>query len=335
MLFDDIIRELNTKNYLPIYFLQGEETYYIDKLADIFENSVLNESQKDFDYHTIYGKETDLETIKLTCRQFPMIAPLKITVVKEAQNIKDFAKFVDYVEKPNPNNILLILYKGANIDARTKVGKLLKDKKYLFTFDKIYDNKLPEWVQKYCAEKQYSINIDASDLLVQHIGNNLSQLANELDKLMINIPSSQKINLQHITDNIGIHREYSAFELQKALAQNKIEHIFRIANYYATNPKAPAFVVTTSNLFSFFKKLYLYYFYNHQKEADLLKSMDLKHSFALNDYKEAAKHFNLQKTKKAIQLLYTYDLKSKGVDSVGLSEGELLKELLVKILLPK
>ncbi len=333
MTYDQIIKDLKNKIYKPIYFLMGEETYYIDKITDYITANVLTDSEKDFNQSTLYGKETDVNTIISASRRFPMMANQQVIVVKEAQNIKNIEDLLIYVEKPLNSTILVINYKYKKLDKRKKIYKAIDKAGVLFEAKKKYDNEIPQWISSYLSSKKYKIEPSASMLLSEYLGVNLSKIANELDKLMITLPDGvDTINSDHIEKNIGISKDYNNFELHKALGEKNVLKSNRIINYFANNQKDNNITVTITSLYFYFSKVLAYYFIKNKSDNREVASVLQVNPYFVNDYKNAAKKYTPAQVVNIISLLREYDLKSKGVDSAGTPAGELLKELVFKIL---
>lgn len=331
MNFEDLQKELQQQKFRPIYLLQGEETYFIDRLTHYIENNVLHEADRPFNQMLIYGKDTDVDTVISAAYRYPMMSPYQVIIVKEAQNLKDIAKLQVYAEKPLATTILVLAHKQKVIASNTKLYKAIEGKGVVFSAAKIPENQVPTWIQRYVKNHKYQINPDAAALLTEYLGNDLGPIANELDKLLLLLPSTETITMQHIADNIGISKEYNTFELQKAIAIKDIAKVYRITDYFAHNPKAAPLPFLIGSLYRFFSRLFL--FHNHQSrpEQETMVAMGLKNTFFLKEYREAARHYTMLKTKQIISLLNEYDLKSKGVDSQA-APPELLKELVFRIL---
>ncbi|MEZ4887771.1 MAG: DNA polymerase III subunit delta [Chitinophagales bacterium] len=329
--FEGIYKELKQKKYAPIYLLQGEETFFIDKLVDYIEESVLADSEKSFNQMIMYGKDTDADTLMNTARRYPMMSKYQVVILKEAQQMRDILKLESYATNPSKSTILVLAHKYKTIRGNTKLGKLIAKNGVVFTSTKLYDNQVPPWIQRYVKSKKYDIGSKAMQLLIEYLGTELSRITNEVDKLMLNVPTGTVINEQHILDNIGISKDYNVFELQRALAQNNTTKAYRIADYFSKNPKAAPLPLLLGSLYRFFSRLYLYHQIRTRSEGEILQAMGFRTRFQLQDYQAAIRHFNLNKTKKAVEILYTYDLKSKGIDNVGVSQEELIREMVVRL----
>jgi len=346
MEFNDIMSELKRKVYRPIYFLMGEEPYFIDMISDYIENKVLDESEKEFNQSVLYGRDVSAAEIIGSAKRFPMMSDYQVIIVKEAQNIKDLIKkekedtkskdkskqpFEAYIENPQKSTILVFCYKYKSIDKRTSLAKAIDKNCVLFESKKIYDNQVPDWINNYLKGKEYTVGPKASALLTEYLGSNLSKISNELDKLMINLPAKSEITVEHIQSNIGISKDYNVFELQTAIGKKEVLKANRIVNYFSANEKENPLVMTVASLYGYFCKLLSYHFLADKSQKSVASALGV-HPFFVGDYERAAKNFTAGKLKAIFSYLREYDLKSKGVDTGSASEGELLKELVFKIL---
>lgn len=331
MKYEEILHELQQRNFRAIYFLHGEEPYFIDQLTHYVEKNILSPTEESFNLTVVYGKDTDAATIANTARRFPVMSPLQVVVVKEAQQLKDIEKLLPYVDQPAPTTLLLLAHKYKKLNGNTKMAKLLDKKGYVFTFDKMYDNQVPLWIKQYAKNAQINLAADAADMLFEYLGNDLSHIANELDKLALSLPPQSAITQKHIADNIGISREYTVFELQKNLAQRNEARAHQIADQLGKQPKTSPLVLILGSLYRFYSKLYVYLQVQRLPEAEILKALDVRNRYALTDFATAAKHYTLPQVRKALALLYEYDLKAKGVDSI-VEDDQLLKEMTFRLL---
>ncbi|MDA9555681.1 DNA polymerase III subunit delta [Pelobium sp.] len=333
MTAQDIIKDIKARKLKPIYLLHGEESYYIDLLSDYLEQNVLSEAEKGFNQTIFYGKDTEVMTVLSAAKRYPMMSDYQLVLVKEAQELKlDKAaeQFQAYCEQPLQSTILVLCHKYGKFDKRKKVYKIIEKNGLVFESASIYDNKVPAWIEDFVRSKGYRINPKASALMAEYLGNDLSKVANELEKLMLNVPASQEIGPKEIQDNIGISKEYNVFELQNALARRDVFKANQIINYFEANPKANPMVLVMGNLAAYFTKILKYHYVTDKSQ--LAKELGVN-PFFVKDYDLAARNYNLAKTFEVISLLRAYDLKSKGVDSTGNTEhGELMKELIFKII---
>lgn len=332
MTHKDILKALKKKDYQPIYFLYGNEPYYIDYLSNYIEKNVLTEDEKAFNQTILYGKETSHLQIVDAARRYPIMAERQVILLKEAQNMKNLSKLEKYIQHPMPTTLLVICYKHKKFDKRTKFAKALTKKAVVFESKKLYDNKIPDWAIGYLKEKGYQLAPNAAELLTEFLGTNLSKIANELDKLMINLSKDVTITVNHIRDNIGISKDYNVFELQNALARKDIVKAQRIIYYFKANPKKNPLVVVIGSLYNFFSKVYIAHFYKNVGDKELAKKLGLRSIYFLKQYKTAASKYNKAKTEQIISLLREYDLKSKGVNRDSTPESALMQELVYGIL---
>ena len=336
----DIIKDLKARKFKPLYLLQGEEPYYIDQVVDYMENNILNDAERGFNQTVLYGKDTDMATILNAAKRYPMMAEHQVIIVKEAQDLKwaketegtskeaEFA--LNYFEKPLPSTILVLAYKYANFDKRKKIYKSIAKNGIVFQSDVVRDYKLMPWIEEHIKDKGYKIAPQAAALMAEYLGTDLSKIANEVEKLCLNISKDTTITTEHIQKNIGISKEYYVFELQKALATRNVLKCNQIVNYFAANPKANPMIMVMANLNSYFTKILRYHYLPNKNDA--AKELGVSPYF-IKDYEMAARTFNDAKTFEIISLLRMYDLKSKGLESTGnTTEGELLKELVFKLL---
>ena len=330
--FDLIISDLKKKVYHPVYFLMGEEPYYIDAVADFIAMNVLDEAEKEFNQSILYGRDVDVLTIISEAKRYPMMANHQVVIVKEAQNVKDIEGLATYFENPLKSTILVICYKYKTIDKRKTFAKNLVKSAVLLESKKLYDNKIPEWINAYLKGKNYIIGPKAGLLLTEFLGNDLSKISNELDKLMLNIPEKSEITTAHIEQYIGISKDFNNFELQSALGKRDVLKVNRIINYFDKNQKDNPFVLTIAALFSYFSKILIYHYLPNKSNNNEVAAAMKVHPFFVKDYEMTSRNYNIKKTVEIISFLREYDLKSKGVDNASAGSGELLKELMYKIL---
>lgn len=330
----DIIKEMKKGDYRPIYFLHGEEPYFIDAITEYAEANCLNETEKAFNQTIIYGKDTNYMQVTDAARRMPMMAPRQLVVIKEAQSMRDLASLESYINQPSLSTVLLICHKHKKLRMNTKLGKLLKEKSLVYESKRLYDNQVPAFVKKYIKSLKLNIDEGAAELLSEYLGTDLGKVVNELDKLAINLEPGSLVDVKTIEDNIGISRSYNVFELQKALAIRDKEKIYRIVNYFAAQPKKNPFVLVVGSLYNFFSKVLIYHGVSKLDEQSILSALSLKSKFFLKDYRAAARTFPYGKTKEIIGILHEYDLKSKGVgmNLTNVPDGDLCKEMIYKII---
>ncbi len=335
MKYEDIIADLKKGNYAPIYFLSGEEPYYLDKISEWVEEHVLSEEEKAFNQVIFYGNDVSMTTVTDTARRFPMMSPRQVVIVKEAQNIRDFDNLLPYIDHFQATTVLVFLYKNKKPDKRKGVFKKLGNTKNCVYFEsaRLYENKIPDWIINYCKEKKCMITMKAAGILAESLGNDLSKVANELDKLMLLLPGGGEIKENLVEEHTGISKEYNTFELINAIILQDHLKANRIINYFEANPKNNPLVLTIATLFKYFRDLLTFHYQkkttpNQQEMARLLGI----NPYFMKDYTEGSKKYNAMKCANIISWLREYDMKSKGVGNSNISDGELLKELIFKIM---
>lgn len=331
MKYQDIITQIDNKVFQPVYFLMGEETYYIDKISDYISKTILNPEEKEFNQTTLYGKDIDVATIVSEAKQFPFGSEYRVVIVKEAQDIRSIDKLDSYLNDPSPSTILVICYKYKKIDKRKKFGKELSKKTILFESKKLYDNQVPSWIKNYVKELEFSIDDKSCRILTEYLGSDLSKISNELNKLVLNLKKGDQITPKVIEDNIGISKDYNIFELQNALGLKDILKSNRIIKHFSENPKSHPFVLTISSLFSYFQKIMIYHNLKDKSKNNAASALGVN-PFFVSTYQIASKNYSMSKLFKIFTYLKEYDLKSKGINNPSTNESELLKELTFKIL---
>jgi len=331
MTFDQIIDKLKNKIYYPVYFLSGEEAYYIDEISDYIEKNVLTETEKEFNQTIIYGRDTSVPAIISAAKRYPMMANYQVVIIKEAQDVQKIEELDHYVEKPLQSTLLVINYKYKKIDKRKTFSKLVEKKGVLFESKKLYDNQVPDWINNFAGQRGYRITPKATAMLSEYLGTDLSKIVNEISKLILNIPAKAEINESLVEQNIGISKDFNIFELQNAIGTRNIVKANQIANYFAASPKENPLVKTILMLFSYFTKLLIYHQLTDKSRNNVASALSVSPLF-VRDYEIAGRNYNQKKLAAIISLLREYDLKSKGVNNVSTAEGELLRELLFKIL---
>ena len=403
MTFDQIITDLRNKIYFPVYFLMGEEPYYIDAIIDILEEEVLTPAEKGFNQTVLYGREVNLGQVTALARNYPMMANYQVIIVKEAQDLfrrndldkiqavikakealdtprnrkildqvrqrklvspadaartlgmdkptdmkvleevfehinllnaesgKGYVELINLLDNPVKSTILVFGYKYEKLDKRKALAKKLEKSGVLFESTRLYDNKIPDWIASYLRQKKYNIEIPAAALLAEYLGNDLSRIANELDKLVINLPAGTRVNSDHIEANIGISKEYNIFELQKAIGSGDTGRAQRIVNYFGANEKENPAVKTIAILFSYFSKLLIYHGLSDHSPNNIASALSV-HPYFVKDYQQAASRYTRPKLEHVIGLLYEFDLRSKGVNNISAKDGELTRELIFRIM---
>ncbi len=335
----EILKDLKNWKYKPLYLLHGEEPYFVDVIGNYIEHHLLSDAEKGFNQTVMYGKDTDMMTVLNAAKRYPMMADYQVVMVKEAQDMKwgkeesdgkTLDPLLSYLENPLPSTILVFCYKYNKFDKRKKTYKAIDKNGLVFESTSLQDYKVPGWIEGFVQEKGYRISQQASALLAEYLGNDLSKIANEMEKLMLNVNAGQEITPKEIQDNIGISKEYNVFELQAALGRKDAVKVNRIINYFEANPKANPLVLVFANLYGYFSKVLLYHYTNDKSPNGLASALGVS-PYRVKDYETAGRTYNYGKTMQIIGLLREYDVKTKGVDS-NADNGELMKELMFKIL---
>lgn len=348
--FENIIASLKAKKFAPIYFLEGEEPYYIDQIADYIENNVLDESEREFNQTVLYGKDTDLISLISAAKRFPMMAEKQVIIVREAQEIKNLTETVsvkitsknskkeaeispleEYALKPLSTTVLVICYKYKTLDKRTGLAKSMDKNSIMFSSEKIKDYKLAEWILKYTSTNKIKIHPKAVQMLADHLGNDLSRIVNELNKLAINKKGEDEISPDDVQQFIGISKDFNIFELQNAIASKDVLKANKIVDYFSKNPKEHPFEMNIAVLYTYFSKL-LYYQTLPDKSSQAVMSQMKVFGPGLKDLETAGKNYSLDKLVRIIGYLHEYDMRSKGIDGIQVEKGELMREMLFKIL---
>ena len=331
MSHEKIIAEWKKKVFKPLYWLEGEEEYFIDKVVDYAEHNILNEAETSFNLTVFYGKDTSWPDVINTCRRYPMFSERQVVLLKEGQQMREIEKLEPYIENPLSSTILVVSYKEKKVDGRTKFAKVIKEKGVLLSTKKIYENQLPEWTQEIVASHGYEITNKALMLLVDHIGNDLSRIENEVEKILVNLGTRKTINEDDIEQFIGISKEFNVFEFQNALAAKDLGACMRIVQYFEANPKAAPIQLIMPSLYVFFSKLYMIHGLNSRDEKAVASSLGIN-PFFVKDYLKAIKIYSFPQVEKAILLLHQYNLRSIGVSDIGTEDASLLKEMVYKII---
>jgi DNA polymerase III subunit delta len=332
-----ILSDLKAGNYAPVYFLQGEEAFYIDLISDYIETRVLSDAEKGFNQVVVYGKDAAMATILTHARRFPMMAERQVVIVKEAQDIPDLNKetgnklLLDYVMKPVPSTILVICHKHKSLDKRRELGKKIDQYTVCLTTKKPYDNQLPEFVQEYGREKKISIEDRAVITLCEYVGNDLHRLANEVDKLSLALADGGSITPEQVMNQVGVSKEYNIFELQKALLQRDALTANRIVNFFESNTRKNPMIPAVAYLFSFFSKLLAATQAADKSEKGLVSELKIS-PYSAKDYSLGLRQYPTEKILENISAIKDADLRLKGVNTGSESEGQILRELVYRIM---
>ncbi|MFN5356910.1 MAG: DNA polymerase III subunit delta [Bacteroidota bacterium] len=352
--FEEISRDVRNRIYSPVYVFQGEEPYYIDLLADLMEGSIIEDSLREFNQTVTYGKDCDVVQLVSMAKRYPMMSDYQLVLVREAQEVRNLlprgksatsdeesAKgneekdktdpFLAYVLNPQPSTVLVLCLKYKSIDKRSKLYKAIEKKGVVFESKKLYDDKLPKWIETYLADKKALIRPNAALLMAEHLGNDLSRIANECDKLLINIKPGETIDVKQIEQNIGISKEFNGLELLKAIGKKDILQATRIVNYFRENPKNNPIQMTLGMLYNYFSKLLLFHSLGDKSKQAVATALKV-HPFFVDEYFVAAKNYPPAKLVEIAGLLRQFDLRSKGVGSTESDSGELTRELVYRIM---
>lgn len=332
-----ILTDLKARKFSPVYFLQGEESYFIDVIADYIENNALAESEKGFNQVVVYGKDAVMATILTHARRFPMMSQFQVVIVKEAQEIQDINKeigaklLLDYLKQSVPSTILVFCHKHKSLDKRRELGKSIEKLATSFTSKKMYDYQLPDFISEYAREKKVSIDDRAVQALCESVGTDLSRLTNEIDKLMISLPAGGVITADRVMAQVGMSKEYNIFELQKAILQRNSLMVARIVNYFESNTRRNPMIPVVAYLYSFFSKTLVASQAVSKSDKELAIALKVS-PYVVKDYSLALRQFSSDKILQNISLLKEADLKLKGVNSGSASEGQIFRELVYRLM---
>jgi DNA polymerase-3 subunit delta len=330
--YEEILSDLKNRIFKPVYFLAGEEPYYIDLITEYIQEKILPEDEKAFNQIILYGEDTNIASIIDTARRFPMMASHQVLIIKEAQSLKKLDDLIIYLEKPLLSTILVFSYKYKIIDKRTKLYKTLENHGVYFESARIRDYLIPAWIERYLMIKGIKTDPTACAMLTEYLGTDLHKIVNELDKLIITLPSGKPfITTALIEKNIGISKDYNNFELQKAIGEKNILKANMIVHYFANNPKDNPITLSIASLFGFFSKLLTFHYLTDKSKNNVAAALKVN-PFFVKEYENSAIKYNVSKTVQIISFLRTYDMKSKGYADPGTDPGDLLKELVFKIL---
>lgn len=331
--YEEIVRDLRNQVYKPVYYLMGEESYYIDKISEYISQTVLKEEEREFNQTILYGSDTDIVTVINAARRYPMMAERQVVIVKEAQHIKGMEDLVFYVQKPLQSTVLVICHKNGVLDRRKKLAAEIEKVGVLFESKKIKDAQLPGFITSYLKRKSVEIEPKASEMMAEFVGTDLNRMAGELDKLVITLaPGVRRVTPEQIERNIGISKDYNNFELRGALVAKDVLKANRIIKYFAENPKTNPIQSTLSVLFNFFSNLMLAYYAPEKTEQGIANQLGLKSTWQAREYMAAMRMYSGMKVMQIIGEIRYCDAKSKGVENSSLSDADLLRELIFKIL---
>jgi len=330
MAVDKIISEWKKGVFKPIYWLEGEEEYFIDKAIDYAEHHILKESEASFNLTIFYGRDSSWADVINACRRYPMFAERQVILLKEAQQMRDIEKLEPYIETPLISTTFVVAYKDKKVDGRTKFAKTLKEKAVFISTKKIYDNQLPEWTQELVQSKGLSISPKGLALLVDHLGNDLTRIENEIEKISVNLGKRKTISEEDIEEFVGVSKDFNVFELQAAIARRDLSKSIRIIQYFESNPKAAPIQLVLPSLYSFFSKVFMVFGAGTSDEKSVATAIGVN-SFFVKDYLIAAKTYDYAGVERILLLLHQYNLRSIGVHSASTEDGSLLKEMVCKM----
>jgi DNA polymerase-3 subunit delta len=331
MPYRSIIQDVKNKKFKPVYLLHGEESYYIDLISKEIQEQALEEHERDFNQTVLYGKDTDVLTIVSEAKGYPMMSERRLVVIREAQDLKNIDDLESYCSQPNPTTVLVLAYKYKKFDSRKKLLKEITKHGQVFLSDKVRDYQLVDWITNYLKTTEYSITPKAATLLADFLGNDLSKITNELDKLALLLQKGTTINEVHIEENIGISKDYNVFELINAISVRDVQKAMKIVHYFEHNPKSANIVQVVSMVFQLFSRLMRIHFLNNKSNDAVAQALKV-HPFATRDLIKATTIYPPKKISSNISILHEYDLKSKGVNNSSFTEGDLMRELIFKLM---
>lgn len=331
--YEEIVRSIKNHDYKPVYYLMGEESYYIDKISEYILQTVLKEEEREFNQTVLYGSDTDISTVINAAKRYPMMAERQVVILKEAQHVKRMEDLVYYVQKPLQSTILVICHKNGTLDRRKKLAAEIEKVGFLFESKKMKDSQLPGFITSYLKRKSVEIEPKASEMMAEFVGTDLSRMAGELDKLVITLaPGIRRVTPEQIERNIGISKDYNNYELRSAIVAKDVLKANRIIKYFAENPKTNPIQMTLSVLFGFFSNLMLAYYAPDKTEQGIANQLGLKSAWQAREYMAAMRVYSGVKVMQIIGEIRYCDAKSKGVENASLSDEDLLRELVYKIL---
>ena len=331
MAVEKIIADWKKGVFKPVYWLEGEEEYFIDKVMDYAEHKILPESEASFNLSVFYGRDSSWADIVNACRRYPMFAERQVVLLKEAQQMRDIEKLEGYVENPLVSTVFVVSYKDKKVDGRTKFAKVLKEKGVFISTKKIYDSQLPDWTQELLRSKELTISPKGLALLIDHIGNDLNRIENEIEKISVNLGKRKNITEDDIEEYVGVSKDFNVFELQAALAKKDLSKSIRIIQYFESNPKAAPIQLILPSLYGFFSKVFMIFGAGSPDEKAIASAIGVS-PFFIKDYLHASKAYEYAGVERVLLLLHQYNLKSIGVNAAPTEDASLLKEMVYKIM---
>ncbi|NLX67605.1 MAG: DNA polymerase III subunit delta [Bacteroidales bacterium] len=331
--FHTLRNEIVQRRFKPIYLFMGDESYFIDELTDLLSETVLTETEKDFNMLTFYGVDADVNLIISSARRFPMMSEYQLIIVKEAQNLEQFELLDLYAKNPMPSTILVINYKHGTVDKRKAIVKNIVKVGVLFESKKLYENQIPPFIQSWLKEKGIAIDEKSAQMLTDFVGNDISKLIPQLQKLEISLPEGERrITSLLIEKNVGISKDYNNFELQKAIISKNVLMANRIVDHFEKNPKENPMIATIAVLFNYFSNLLECFWLPRKDEQSIMKALNMKSAYFVGDYMKGLRNYKAQKVMEIISDFRKFDARLKGVDNVSVSQGDLLRELIYRIM---
>jgi DNA polymerase-3 subunit delta len=331
MTFDALLRDLKNKIYHPVYFLFGDESFYLDEVSNYIEHKILQPHERDFNLSILYGKDSSAMQVIEASRRTPMMADYQVVILKEAQALDKMEELESYIKNPSKATILCMVYRKAKVDKRKTFFKQLLKSAVVLESQPIKDQQVSSWVKSYVESKGFGISDEASVLVAEYIGNNLTRVANEMNKVILQVGEAKQLEAEDITENIGISKDYNIFELGKAFGDKDVAKVFKIVKHFGLNSKNHPFIPTIGYLNTYFTKVYQANFIGQISDRDAAAFLGIP-PFLVREYKQAARNYPLEKIRKVFSILSEYDLKSKGVENNSIEDEALYTELAYKIL---
>lgn len=331
MTYEALLKELQAKKFRPVYLLEGEEDFFIDQISDYLEQQVLSATEQEFNLSVFYGKDADWSDVINACRRYPMFSDRQVVLLKEAQSMKTLDKLESYLNNPLESTLLAIVYKHGKLDGRLALKKRISKQGVILTTQRLRDDKIPDWINAYLKAQGHGISPKAAILLTDHIGNDLARQANEINKLLLNLPKKKKIDEDDVERYVGISKEYNIFEFQRALGNKDMPKALKILNYFKANPKAAPLPVLFAVLYGFFSKVHALILSGPGRQREVVSSLRIP-VYYLEDFQRAARLYRQGGIERVLLLLHEYNLRYVGVRDSGTPDGELMKELLVKVM---
>ncbi len=331
--YESIHSDILQGRFKPVYLLMGEEGYFIDRLTELLEEKVLTDTERDFNMLTFYGVDSDVHNIISAARRYPMMADRQLIVLKEAQNLAKFEELDFYVKNPMPSTVLVINYRHGTVDKRKAVVKNIDKIGVVFESRKLYDNQIPPFIISWFREQSVTIDVKSAQMLTDFVGNEISKLIPQLEKLVVSLPAgNKKVTAELVEQNIGISKDFNSFELQKAIIQKDLLTANRIVDHFGRNPKEYPMMATVAVLFNYFSNLLECYWLPQRDEQSVMAALQIRNAFFVRDYMTGLRHYTAGKVMEIISDLRRFDAASKGVDNVSASQHELLRELVYRIM---